>query len=90
VATVTNWKTHRRGYVLGALALFVLSGVATGVLLEPLFADIIATGYRDTVDPALQRQAERWYAWDWGLRGIDAVAGVTLLVALSRSPSDRT
>lgn len=86
MATVTNWKNHRRGLVLGALLLFVISGVATVVLLGPLFGDIIATGYRDSVDPALQRQAARWYAWDWILRCIDAVAGVTLLIALAKSP----
>lgn len=89
IATVTNWNTLRRALLLSALTLFALSGVATVVWLEPLFADVIATGYRDAVAPGLQRQAARWYAWDWGIRCIDVVAGVTLLVALTRSPDVR-
>jgi len=74
--------------VLGAFTLFVLSGVTTVAFLEPLFADIVATGYRDTVEPALQRRAASWYAWDWVGRCIDAVAGIALLVALARPVTD--
>ena len=90
LATLANWKTRRRSLVLGAFTLFMLSGVTTVAFLEPLFADIVATGYRDTVEPALQRRAASWYAWDWGVRCVDAVAGVALLVALARPATDQT
>ncbi len=89
LALIANWKTHRRGLVLGAFAVFVIGGVVTGVWLSPLFADIAAVGYRDVVDPELQRRASIWYASDWGARCVDAVACVALLVALARPVADR-
>lgn len=89
VAIAVNWKTVRRPLLLGALAIFVLSGIATGAALSPLFAEVTAGGYRDAVDPALQSRAALWYASDWGLRCLDAVAGVVLLVALTRPAVDR-
>lgn len=52
--------------------------------LEPIFAELVATGYRDAVDPLLQRRAASWFIWDCSLRGVDAAAGVALLVALTR------
>lgn len=90
LALVANWKSRRRALLLGAFAIFVLSGLASGALLSPLFAEITAAGYRDVVDPELQRRAAVWYATDWGLRCLDAAAGVALLVALTRPPGDRT
>ena len=89
LATAANWKGQRRTLLLGAFAAFVLSGVATGAALSPLFADIAAVGYRDAVDPELQRRAAIWYASDWGVRCFDAIAGVALLVALTRPANDR-
>ncbi len=89
LATIANWKTRRRGLLLGAFAIFLLSGIVTGGFLAPLFADIVATGYSDTVNPELQRRASIWYAWDWGVRCFDAAAGIGLLVALTRPTTDR-
>lgn len=89
VALVTNWKTRRRALLLGALAMFVGAGILTGMFLEPLFAGIIAGGYRDAVDVDLQRRASTWYSLDWGLRVLDAAAGVALLVALTRRTTDQ-
>ena len=54
LAIAANWKTRRRGLILGALALFAISGVTTGAFVQPLFAEVVASGYRDAVDPALQ------------------------------------
>lgn len=88
LAAFANWRTRRRRLLLGALAAFVLAGVVTVAYLEPLFADLVAAGYRDIVDPALQRRAASWYAFDWVVRCIEAVAGVTLLVALTLPPTE--
>ena len=88
LAIAANWKTRRRGLMLGALALFAISGVTTVVFVQALFAEVVASGYRDAVDPALQALAARWYAWDWGIRCIDAAAGLALLVALTRTVGD--
>ena len=89
LATVANWKSRRRALLLGALGVFVVSGVASTAVLSPLFAEVAAGGYRDAVDPALQRRAALWYASDWGVRCLDAVAGVALLVALTRPAPNR-
>jgi len=59
------------------------------VFLEPIFAAIVATGYRDVVDSALQQRAALWYRMDWGVRCFDAAAAVALLVALTRPATDR-
>ncbi|MBB6092416.1 hypothetical protein HNQ60_001262 [Povalibacter uvarum] len=88
LAIIANWRTQRRSLLLGALAVFVLAGVVTVAYLDPLFADIVATGYRDTVDSALQRRAASWYAFDWGIRCIEVTAGATLLIALTRPPTE--
>ncbi|MEO7361087.1 MAG: hypothetical protein ABI120_12205 [Gemmatimonadaceae bacterium] len=89
LASIANWKTRRRSLLLGAFAIFVLSGIATGALVAPLWADMVATGYSDAVNPELQRRASMWYASDWGVRCIDAAAGIALLVALTRPTTDR-
>ncbi len=89
LATITNWHSRRRWLLVGAFAVFLLSGAVTAGVLGPLFTDIAAAGYRDAVDPDLQRRAATWYAADWGARCVDAVAGVALLVALTRPASGR-
>jgi len=84
IALVANWKTSRRKLLLFALALFVIAGLVAGLYLEPVFDEMKAIGFRDEVDPVLQRRAARWYALDWAVWALGAVAGVTLLVALIR------
>jgi hypothetical protein len=64
--------------------LFVIGGLVAGFYLEPLFDEMKAVGFRDQVDPVLQSRAARWYALDWTVWGVGAVAGVILLLALIR------
>jgi hypothetical protein len=89
IATATNWRSSRRALLVGAFAVFVLSGVVTATVIAPLLADFAAAGYRDVVDPELQRRAAIWYAADWGARCVDAIASVALLVALTRPAPGR-
>lgn len=89
LAIFANRRTPRLGLLLGAFAVFVLAGAATVAGVEPLFAEIVDGGYRDTVDPVLQRRAASWYALDWGVRCAEAAAGVLLLVALTRPATAR-
>jgi hypothetical protein len=84
VALIANWKTDRRKLLLGAFTLFVIGGVVAGVYLEPMFAKMIAVGYRDVVDPDLQARAATWYALDWGVWVLGLAAGIALLCALAR------
>jgi len=84
VALAANWKTQRRNLLLIAMAVFVLGGVVAGVFLEPTFAEMLAVGYRDAIDPALQRRAANWYALDWAVWVFSLCAGVALLAALVR------
>ena len=84
IALVANWKTPRRKLLLLALTLFVVGGLVAGLYLEPVFDEMKAIGFRDEVDPVLQRRAARWYALDRAVWALGAVAGVTLLLALIR------
>jgi hypothetical protein len=84
IALAANWKTQRRNLLLIAIAVFVLGGVVAGVFLEPAFAEMLAVGYSDAVDPALQRRAATWYAMDWAVWLFSLLAGVALLAALVR------
>ena len=84
IALITNWNTQRQKLILFALTLFIIAGIVAGFFLEPLFADIIKGGYGDQVDPTLQVQAQRWYIFDWMLWTLSLVAGLMLLVALTR------
>lgn len=63
---------------------FVVGGVVAGVFLEPTFAEMIAVGYRDAIDPALQRRAANWYALDWAVWMFSLFAGAAVLAALVR------
>lgn len=84
VALAGNWKTGRRNLLLGAFALFLIGGAVAGAYLEPTFAAMRGTGYRDVVVPELQRRAATWYALDCGVWFLGLVAGIGLLVALTR------
>ena len=86
---IANWKTRRRLLLLVSLALFILSGLMAGLVLEPEFAKMSATGYSDTVDPELQSRAAQWYYLDWAAWGVGALAGLALLLALARPDSPR-
>ena len=89
VALIANWKTPRRALLLASFGLFLIAGVAAGVLLEPEFAAITAAGYSDRVDPALQSRAASWLAYDWAIWGISLASGISLLLALLRPISSR-
>jgi hypothetical protein len=84
IAVVANWTSSRRWLLLAAFALFVLAGLLAGFFLEPEFATMVATGYRDIVDPVLQSRAAQWYALDWGVWVIGLAAGLLLLIAMLR------
>ena len=55
-----------------------------GFVLEPIFEEMKATGYRDEIDPILQSRAATWYALDWAVWSLGFVAGLSLLRALTR------
>jgi hypothetical protein len=87
IALITNWKTGRRKLLLLALTLFIIGGLVAGFYLEPLFAEMIAKGYSNEIDPVLQSKAARWYAIDWMVWGLGVFAGLTLLLALIKPVS---
>lgn len=89
VALVANWKTTRRGLLVLALALFLAGGALAGAFLEPQFAEFLAIGYRDVIDPDLQRKAATWYAYDVAVWLLGLGAGLVLLVALARPVASR-
>ena len=84
IALVSNWKTRRRNLLLLALAMFIIAGLMAGILLEPIFDELKATGYRDEIDPIMQARAATWYALDWAVWSLGFVAGTSLLLALIR------
>lgn len=84
IALVANWKTPRRNLLLLALSLFIIGGLLAGLYLEPMFEEIKAIGFRDDIDPILQRRAAIWYAFDWAIWSIGALAGAIILWALIR------
>lgn len=89
VALIANWKTRRRRLLLVALSLFVIGSLIAGLLVEPVFNEMIAVGYSDRVDSALQTRAAQWYSLDWMLWGVAASAGVALLLALITPAHDQ-
>ena len=84
IALIANWKTRRRNLMLFALTMFLVGGLVMMLLVEPVFAEMKAVGFRDEVDPALQSRAARWYALDWLGWAMGAIGGVALLLALIR------
>ncbi|HEX2723918.1 MAG TPA: hypothetical protein VHM24_13465 [Gemmatimonadaceae bacterium] len=88
VALIANWNTQRRRLLLYALTLFLIAGVVAGLFLEPMFDELRAVGYSDAVDPALQRRAATWYAYDCAVWLLGLGSGISLLVALARAATD--
>jgi hypothetical protein len=84
IALITNWKTRRRNLLLLALTMFIFAGLMAGFFVEPIFDEMKAAGYRDEIDPILQRRAATWYALDWAVWSSGFVAGLSLLLALIR------
>jgi hypothetical protein len=84
IALIVNWRTERKQLILFALTLFIIGGVLATFFLEPIFADMIKNGYSDRVDSTLQVQAQRWYMFDWMVWTLSLIAGLMLLVALTR------
>ena len=89
VALIANWRTTRRNLLLASLGLFLVGAVVAGLVVEPAFADLMAVGYSDMVDPLLQSRAAAWYVHDCALWFIALAAGIALLVALARPVADR-
>ena len=87
IALVANWKTERRKFLLVAFVLMIVVAVVSIFYLDPLFNELNAIGYRDEVDPALQRRAATWHAMDWALWWVALVGGFALLLALLRPAS---
>ncbi len=84
IALIANWKTNRRWHVAAGFGLFIISGLLVGIFLEPEYASITGGGFRDMVDPELQRRAQRWYMLDWGAWSLTLAAALILLAALAR------
>ena len=57
VALVTNWRTPRRRLLPGAVATFVVAGLFTTFVTQPVQADVVSAGYRDAVDEGLRGRA---------------------------------
>jgi hypothetical protein len=89
IALIANWKTARRKYLLLTLALFIAGGLIAGLYLEPTFDDMIARGYADYIDPAMQHEAATWYMVDCASWALGFIASLSLLVALVL-PADTT
>ena len=82
IALVTNWKNQRRKLLLVAFTMFVAAGLLAGFFLEPVFAEMIARGYSDKVDPILQARSAKWLLLDWMVWGLGLITGLILLLAL--------
>ena len=83
IALIANWKTQRRKLIFIALILFVIAGLLAALFLDPIFADMMKSGYSDRVDAALQAQARKWYIFDWIVWIFGSVSGLILLLALT-------
>ena len=88
ISLTANWKTRRRNLLLTALFVFVGAALMATFVVEPVFHEMMATGYSDEVDPALQARAARWYALDWILWGLGLATGILLLLAVLRPPTN--
>ena len=84
LALIANWKTPRRTLLIASFGLFLIGGLIAGLVVEPEFAAMTAAGYSDQVDPALQRRAANWLAYDWAVWAVALAAGIALLLALAR------
>lgn len=86
LALSINWRTQRRRLLVGAVVAFLLAGLFTVFVTGPLQAEVVSTGFADSVDPALAARAARWHAFDWISWALTLVPGVLLVLALG-SPS---
>ena len=89
-ALATNWKTPRRGLLLGAAVTFVVAGLFAGFVMGPVQADVVSAGYSDAVDEGLRARAAWWHTLDWISWALGLVVGLLLSVALATPVPDRS
>lgn len=87
VALAANWRTARRRFVISAVGAFVLAGLFAALVAGPLQAELLATDFADSVDPALTALAARWHRLDWAAWALALVPGILLVSAIFVPPS---
>lgn len=83
VALAFNWRTPRRGLLLGAVFVFVIAGLFAAFVMGPVQAEVVSAGYSDVVDAGLRARAAWWYTLDWISWALTLVVGLLLSVALA-------
>jgi hypothetical protein len=82
-ALVFNWKTRRRRLLAGALALFVITGLFTALVMGPVQAEVLAVAYSDAVSESLRSVATRWRTLDWLACALTLAVGLLASLALA-------
>jgi hypothetical protein len=89
VALGTNWKSPRRRLLLGAVVTFVIAGLFSAFIMEPVQAEVVLAGYSDAVDESLRARAAWWHTLDWISWALMLIVGLLLSFALAVPVSDR-
>jgi hypothetical protein len=89
-ALAANWKTPQRRLVISAVGAFVIAGLFAGFVTGPLQAEIVSTGFADSVDPALTARAARWRLLDWVSWALTFVPGILLMISLAGQATERS
>ena len=83
IALVGNWRTPRRRLLLSAVALFIVAGLFTVLVMSPVQEAVVGVGYSNAVDEALRVRAVRWHILDWASWALTLSVGVVLAIALA-------
>lgn len=82
ITLIVSWRTHRRKFILIALAGYVLILAATFIYFVPELLELTGAPYTDTVEPSLQARGSRWINLSLVRGGILIALAMNLLLGL--------
>ncbi len=82
LATILNWKNHRRKYIISGGLLWLLSGVVVFTLLSPAQSEFLSLEYTDTVDSSLIGLGQKWRNFSTLFMSLSTLSGFVYLTAM--------
>ena len=89
VAAIANWRTDARWCVLIAFALFAVSGMLQGLVVAPIFDELLRAPTSSVVDPALVKLGREWFIADAASWAFALASGLVLTFAAARMREGR-
>jgi hypothetical protein len=89
LATIVNWKTERRKYIIWPFGSYLIILVITATYFVPELLNIIHTPFSNTVNPELKARADHWELLSLIRLGFSFILAGILLYSLTKSADSK-